>query len=307
MNSRRAWLRLSMKIGRTGPTNGVSVISDFGGLRPRILLNRSSIILRSGTSIWNWRVRFLIVSSMPGWKPRSGQPLTGLKLRRFAGGSYLFTRVVKSEALYRPLLESGFAQVEERRLYRTRIGDLLQGESSQPDSGPYFTSLAEAPRERYDSLRAQIFEICGEAFGKRGFSRHFTDSFLFERLPGHAYIKAAMELNFQRQQAASFLVAVDRSWDLLYGFSVLGRKHGLNCDIYTQLLSAVRTGHRDRNIYQGITRFLADRLPPDAILLNATHADNLPMQAAYQRSGRRHLADTVVMRRVFDFRHAVTV
>ena len=88
---------------------------------------------------------------------------------------------------------------------------------------------------------------------------------------------------------------------------MVGRKPGLNCDVYTQLLSAVRTGYRDRNIYQGITRFLAGRLPPDAVLLNVTHADNLPMRASYQRSGRRHLADTVVMRRVFDFRHAVAV
>jgi hypothetical protein len=230
-----------------------------------------------------------------------------LKAGPFSERSYLFTRVVKTEPLYTPLLEFGFAEVEERRLYRTRISDLLRGVSPYLDNGVCFASLADAPPERYESLRAQIFEISVEAFESGGFSRHFTDAFLYERLPGQTYIQATMELNFQRQQADSFLVAVDQDWKCLYGFSVVGRKPRLNCDIYTQLLSAVRLGYRDRDIYQGITRFLVETLPLDAVLLNATHVDNFPMQAAYQRSGRRHLADTVVMRRVFESGHGVQV
>ena len=217
----------------------------------------------------------------------------------FCDQAYLFTRVVKAEPLYRPLLEGGFTEVERRRLYRSRIRDLVTEKSLHLDKALHFKSLAEVPRERYDSSRIQIFEICAESFGSQGFSRHFTDAFLFERLPGHAYIKAAMKLNFQRQQPSSFVVAVDANWESLYGFSVIGRKPGLNSDMYTQLLSAVRLGYRRGNIYQGLTRYLTERLPLDAILLNATHADNLSMQAAYQRSGRTHLADTVVMRRVF--------
>lgn len=93
------------------------------------------------------------------------------------GASYLFSRIVEAELLYRPLLECGFQAVEERRLYRTRVGDIVLTESSRPDGSIHFTSLDEIPPEQYRSCREQIFDVCADAFGDKGYSRHFTDPF----------------------------------------------------------------------------------------------------------------------------------
>lgn len=107
-----------------------------------------------------------------------------------------------------------------------------------------------------------------------------------------------MELNFERLDAESFLLAVERGSARVCGFSVVGKKAGLSSNMYTQLLSAVRKEYQGRDIYLGLTRRLVQRLPQDAVLLNATHAGNIAMQLVYQRSGRIHLADTIVVRRV---------
>jgi hypothetical protein len=61
----------------------------------------------------------------------------------------------------------------------------------------------------------------------------------------------------------------------------------------------VRKVYRGRGIYRGLTHLLSQALPQDAMLLNVTHADNAAIQRAYQDSGRVYLADTVVLRRVF--------
>jgi hypothetical protein len=217
--------------------------------------------------------------SLPRWKP-----------------SYLFSRVVRSEPLCAVLLECGFQQVESRRIYKTRIGDITKEQASS-DETVVFASLSEIVQEQRASLREQMLALCEEAFGDKGYSRHFTDPFLSGRTPGRKYIVEAMQLNFERIVPESFLLALDKD-SLLCGFSVLGNKPGLVSDTFTQLLSAVRKDYQGRQVYQGMTWLLLSSLAQDAILLNATHAGNIAMQAAYERSGRAHLADTVVLRRV---------
>ena len=109
-----------------------------------------------------------------------------------------------------------------------------------------------------------------------------------------------MKLNFEHVMPSHFLVAVDIRFDRVCGFSAVGRKPGLNEELYTQLLSAVRKTYRGRGIYRGLTGLLSQTLPHDVPLLNVTHTDNRAMQRAYQDSGRVHLADTVVLRRVYN-------
>jgi hypothetical protein len=210
--------------------------------------------------------------------------------------SYLFSRTVESEPLYEALLECGFQRVETRRIYKTRIGDLAK-EQAPPDEEITFASLAGIPQEQRGSLCEQMLALCEEAFGEKGYSRHFTDPFLSARKPGRAYIAAAMQLNFERVNPDAILYALDRD-QRLCGFSVFGKKTGLASDTFTQLLSAVSRDYRGQKVYRGMTRLLIANLPQDAVLLNATHADNTAMQAAYERSGRVHLADTVVLRKV---------
>jgi hypothetical protein len=210
--------------------------------------------------------------------------------------SYLFSRVVQSEPLYGMLLECGFQQVEARRIYRTRVGELAN-EQAATDESILFTSLDRIARERRGFLREQMLSLCEEAFGEKGYSRHFADPFLSARTPGRAYIVAAMRLNFERMSPDAFLLALEQC-SLLCGFSVFGKKAGRDSEIFTQMLSAVRNDYQGRQVYQGMTRLLIESLPRDAILLNTTHAGNTAMLAAYEHSGRVHLADTVVLRRV---------
>jgi hypothetical protein len=159
--------------------------------------------------------------------------------------------------------------------------------------------LDEKDPQHHEHFRVQILEICREVFGEQGYSRHFTDAFLREKLPGSSYITAAMRLNFARLDPGSFLVALDAAHDRVCGFSVVGKKPGLIPSLYTQLLSAVRRDFQGREIYSGLSRMLVRKLPSEAMLLNVTHAGNHAIQAAYQRSGRVLLADTVIVRRVF--------
>lgn len=214
------------------------------------------------------------------------------------GAAYVFSRIIKTEPLYEPFLKCGFLEVEQRRLYRTRVEEIKAREPLSLDESIQFLSLAEAPPAQCSSFREQMFDVCADAFGDRGYSRHFSDPFLLERLAGRAYILAAMELNFERLDAGSFLLAVDRDSARVCGFSVVGKKAGLSFNMYTQLLSAVRKEYQGRDIYLGLTRLLVQKLPEEAMLLNATHTGNIAIQVACQRSGRIHLADTIVMRRV---------
>ena len=50
--------------------------------------------------------------------------------------AYLCSTVVKAEPLYRSLLACGFTEVEERRVYRTRIRDLADRPWPHLDGGP---------------------------------------------------------------------------------------------------------------------------------------------------------------------------
>jgi hypothetical protein len=214
------------------------------------------------------------------------------------GSVYLYGKAVRGEPLHTALSGIGFLEVEQRRLYKTFVRDLAVP-SPPAAGGPIrYAALSEIAAERHAHYRAQIIEVCREAFGHAGHSRHYTDPFLRERRPGLAYTLAVMQLNFDRLTPADFLVAVDPGPDTVCGFSVFEKKARLPGNLYTQLLSAVHAEYRGRGVYQGLTELLRRRLPPDASLLNVTHVDNVAMQRAYRQSGRLPLADTAVVRRV---------
>ena len=213
--------------------------------------------------------------------------------------AYVFSKVVAGEPLHRALARSGFQQIEHRRLYKTPVRDMIDRQGAAGDRALRFVTLEDlAPADRAPWLE-RILGICHEAFGTKGFSRHFTDPFLLERRAGLDYILAVMQMNFERLQPADFLVAVDDAADRVAGFSVVGKKPGLAGASHTQLLSAVANDYRGRGVYQGLTQLLWRTLPRDATLLNVTHAENRAMQRAYLQGARVHLADTVLMRRVF--------
>ena len=216
--------------------------------------------------------------------------------------AYIYTKVVKEEPLFYTLLQFGFEEVEFRRIYMCKVRDLISKPLWSSLKSIIFTSLAAISPEQLSQYREQIFNICCQAFEK-GYTRHFSDPFLLSRLSGFTYILRSMELNFNRVAPSHFLLAVDTGSDQPCGFSVVGIKPGLGENIYTQLLSAVKKTYRGRGIYRGLTQLLSETLPQEAILLNITHVGALAMQRAYQDSGRFHLADTVVLRRVFKAEH----
>ena len=216
------------------------------------------------------------------------------------GAAYLCGKVVAGEPLHGALSRHGFEQIEHRRLYLTPAAAIAAGRTVDGDRAIRFTSLAGVDPDRHAGYRGQMLDICREAFGRQGFSRHFTDPFLVRRRPGLEYILAAMRLNFDRLPPAGFLIALHEETDQVAGFSVFGEKSGLSGATHTQLLSAVRADYRGRGVYGGLTRLLWQSLPRGAVLLNVTHADNREMQSAYLKSGRVRLADTVIVRRIFD-------
>lgn len=216
------------------------------------------------------------------------------------GSAYVYAKVARSEPPYEALVRRGFMPVEQRRLFRCKVRDLVDQPNRQRQEGLWFTSLAAVDTERQAIYREQILSICEEVFAERGLSRHFADPILVARLPGIEYIMALMRQNFEHVQRDRFLVAVDSTTDDLCGFSAVGRKPGLGETTFTQLLSAVRKSYRGQGVYRGLTRLLAETLPRDASLLNVVQADNREIQRAYEGSGRLYLADTVVMRRAFD-------
>ena len=211
--------------------------------------------------------------------------------------AYLCVKLVKQELFHEIFTSLGFEEVEHRRLFGCKIEQL--GGRHEPDNPSHlrFVSLASAPDEKLAAYQKQIIDICREAF-TAGFSRHFNDPFLLDRIPGTEYIVAVMGLNFDRLPKEQFLVALDDQTDEICAFTVVGTKPGIQQNIYTQLLSAVRAKSRGQGIYRGLTRLLFKTFPKDAGLLNVTHADNTKIQRAYQNSGREYLADTVVLRRV---------
>jgi hypothetical protein len=107
-----------------------------------------------------------------------------------------------------------------------------------------------------------------------------------------------MHLNFANISPRHFLLALDNADGTVCGFCVLGSKPAVNSKTFTQLLSITRPSHRRRGIYQGLSRLIGSAVSTSATLLNVTHAQNIAIQQAYQQSGRAHVADTVVIRRV---------
>jgi len=216
----------------------------------------------------------------------------------FCDCGHVYAKVVEDEIGHDLLLEAGFEAVERRRLYTCQIQEITCGPLPPSAGHIRLGTLAAFELGELPDRQGQILDVCREAFA-RGHSRHFTDPVLLEQVPGVEYILHVMELNFERIAPECFLVATDDDSDQICGVTVVGRKPGLGSGTYTQLLSAVRKAYRGRGIYRGLVHLLSNRLPADARLLNVTHVDNQAMQRAYRGSGRFHLADTVVLKRVF--------
>ena len=107
-----------------------------------------------------------------------------------------------------------------------------------------------------------------------------------------------MKLNFESLRTKNFLIAVDNHTGKVYGFSVVGSKHSIRADTYTQLLIAVLPLYQGHGIYRGLTNLLAKKFPTAVNLLNVTHIKTTSIQRAYRGSGRVPLADTLLLRRI---------
>lgn len=213
--------------------------------------------------------------------------------------TYAHARTVAGEPLHAALRRAGFEDVEHRRLYHCRIGDLGGSATGESARAVRYLSLAQVAPEHRASWHERILSLCMLSF-RSGSSRHFRDPLLASRLPGSAYIGAVMKLNFEHVPAQGFLLAVDEASDELAGFSVVGQKSTFDPQqqTFTQLLSAVGEGYRGHGVYRGLSRLLHERFPHEACLLNVTHVQNHAIQRAYRDSGRTHVADTAVLRRV---------
>jgi GNAT superfamily N-acetyltransferase len=258
-----------------------------------------------GIPIWNLHLE--ILDSGDGWLAR-GLNSTRLScslqeiLRQFLerapwSHAYVATKVVQGESLCQVLSDAGFEQVEHRCLYKSEVSKLRFSQDNFNKSVQYKSLAAIAANQR-DRFREQILEICKEGF-QMGYSRHFADDFLLQRVPGLKYILDVMKLNFERVPLHFILLALDADSNRLCGFSILSERSVLGKPQYTQLLSAVRKAYRGKGVYAGLTHLLGEILPNETQLLNVTHAENHAMQRAYQNSGRLHYADTLVLRRIF--------
>jgi GNAT superfamily N-acetyltransferase len=258
-----------------------------------------------GIPIWNLHLE--ILDSGEGWLAR-GLKSTRLShrlqeiLQQFLerapwSHAYVTAKVVQDEPLCQVLTDAGFEQVEHRCIYQSKVSNLQISQDSLNDSAQYQSLAAIAANQR-DRVRDEILEICKEDF-QRGYSRHFADSFLLQRAPGLTYILEVMKLNFERVPLHLILLAVDTDSGRLCGFSILSERPGLGKPHYTQLLSASRKAYRGKGVYAGLTRLLTEILPNETQLLNVTHAENHAMRRAYQKTGRLHYADTLVLRRIF--------
>ncbi len=213
------------------------------------------------------------------------------------GEGYLYAKVVPDEPLFCALKELGFLEVERRRLFSCSFGELQSPlDRGVPGGEIVFTTLSELIDIPERESRQQILDLCREAFSQ-GYTRHYIDDFLSLKRPGKEYILALMELNFRNTSPEGFLVAVDRKAQVICGVSVVGRKAGGARPFYSQLLSAVSRRYQGQGVYRGLTRLAAGIFPHNAVLLNVTHVENRKIQRAYQGSGRRHVADTVILRR----------
>ena len=258
-----------------------------------------------GTPIWNLHLE--ILDSGEGWLARglnstrlshSLQEILQQFLERVPWShAYVATKVVQGEPLCQVLSDAGFEPVEHRRLYKSKVSK-LQISHDKLNNSVQYQSLAAIGTHQRDRLREQILEICKEGF-QRGYSRHFVDGFLLQRAPGLTYILDVMKRNFERVPLHLILLALDVDSDRLGGFSILSERPGLGQPQYTQLLSAVRKAYRGKGVYAGLTQLLTEILPNEAQLLNVTHAENHAMRRAYQKTGRLHYADTLVLRRIF--------
>lgn len=258
-----------------------------------------------GTPIWNLHLE--ILDSGEGWLARglnstrlshSLQEILQQFLERVPWShAYVATKVVQGEPLCQVLSDAGFEPVEHRCLYKSKVSK-LQISHDRLNNSVQYQSLAAIGTHQRDRLREQILEICTESF-QQGYSRHFTDGFLLQRVPGLSYMLDVMKLNFERIPLHHFLLALDTDSGRVCGFTILRERPGLEKPRHHQLLSAVGKAYRGKGVYAGLTQLLTEILPNEAQLLNVTHAENHLMRRAYENTGRRHYADTRVLRRIF--------
>jgi len=212
---------------------------------------------------------------------------------------YVAAKLVKGEPLYGILRQHEFEIVEQRRIFKCRIGDLQGPDDNHHKGDILFKALSQLPDTKRMAYREQILSCCRRCFSDNGFTRHYKDPFLRAIRPGIDYILAAMVLNFKQIAPDHFLLALTDDLSRLSGFTVIGEKAGPDDSIYSQLLSAVDREYRAIGIYRGLTRLMQKKLPDASELLNVTHIENRKIQRAYLDSGRKHLADTYILRRVF--------
>jgi hypothetical protein len=213
-----------------------------------------------------------------------------------AGQRYVYSKVVPGEPLYAALLNAGFEPVENRCLYHCRIGELSPSSLRERGNDVGYMAMDQVPPTLLEKYREQILDICRQAF-QTGYSRHFQDPVLTREVSGLDYITALMKSNFINVPSSGFMLGAGKDTSELWGFSVVGRKSGLVDRTYTQLLSAVHPGFRRRGVYRGLTALISDVFPSQAKLLNVTHEQSMALWNAYRSSGKRPLADTVVLRR----------
>ena len=214
--------------------------------------------------------------------------------------SYVYAKVVRDEPFEKILAHCDFEVVENRKIFLTCNVNLISENDKSNNYAISCISLEYMGREKRQEAQQAIRSICNEAFEEKGFSRHFSDSLLLKHMSGAQYMEAAIAKNFDSLVSANFVIARDNRSNEICGFTILVNRHQPDGLLFIQLLSVVRKKYRRRGVYPALTAYLSTIMPPDAMLLNITHLENNSMLQAYAANNRKHLADTIVMRRWFD-------
>lgn len=213
---------------------------------------------------------------------------------RCAGAvQYLTMKVAANDALSHLSQLADSLCVERRRLFCSRVVKNIEMEVLDHVILRTMEDARDLERDRWE---VELRDVCRLAFRQTGYTRHFLDPVLSSRRSGLEYLDAMMERNLSNSAPRDIVVAIESDTKKIIGFSVRGRKGFSSAAVYTQLLSAVEPDFRGRGLYRSMSRSIESGLPADALLLSVTHRENLTMQRAAVALGRRHLADSDVIR-----------